>query len=246
MVLRERVQARKKTLRLKFVEIHERMGLGESTYVNDFVNGKQNTFDPERVPALAVALECSVEYLTGESSEVGSPPSGVVIGLAPEPSSLSSEPVPTMSQPPRRLVGRGFVEAGAFRKPGVVNAGSIDTDEITPLPNVPLEAQSVYKVRDDSLLGIGVTRDSLLLCVDTDDVAAVESGTIVIVEHTGRGGEEIEISAREVQHFPNRTELRIVTPTDGAETLILRDGRLDLPGSEARIVAHVVLAARPL
>lgn len=237
VLIRERIQARMKALGLKIVDVHERMGLGKSTYVNNFLSGKQKTFDPERVPALAVALECSVAYLAGESDDVGSPPSGVILDRTAEPS--SPHPAAPLSS---KLTGRGFVEAGAFRKPGITQA--INTENVTPLPNVPLAEQSVYKVQDDSLLDIWVTRESLLLCVDADDMAAVESGTIVIVEHSRRGGAEVEISARELQHFPNRTELRVVTPTDGAETLILRDGKIDRPDSEARIVARVVQALR--
>ena len=70
----------------------------------------------------------------------------------------------------------------------------------------------------------------------------VGNGSLVIVEHTRLDGVEIEISARELQHFPDRTEYR----ANGVEPIVVRGGKTDEPGGKARMIAKVVGAVMPL
>lgn len=75
---------------------------------------------------------------------------------------------------------------------------------------------------------------------------AVESGSVVIVEHLRLGGSEIEVSARELQYFPDRMELRALSRSGAVDPIVVRGGSTGEPDGTVRILGLVVAATMVL
>lgn len=224
MIRRDRVEARLRALNINQFEAAKRAGKG-SHFIYDFFIGKKKSFKGDGPIRLAKALNCSIEYLTGESDVPGSPP-----GDVPFPSTRIKGGIPY----------RGVVEAGVFRKA----ASYRPPDRLIPVapdPRHPKARQVVYAVRGDALASRGIIEGMFLICIEGAE-NEVGNGSLVIVEHTRLDGVEIEISARELQHFPDRTEYR----ANGVEPIVVRGGETDEPGGKARMIAKVVGAVMTL
>lgn len=101
-IQRERVEARLKALKLSAYKAAESEGLAR-TFFYMLLNGKKDSIQAGNYRRAARALHCSIEYLTGESPEVGlrppsaqeaySFPSGGIIGA--QVLRLETAPAPT-------------------------------------------------------------------------------------------------------------------------------------------------------
>lgn len=224
---KERITRRLEDLGISQFEAAKRTGKHEH-FIYDFFKGRKKSFKGEGLLLLAHALECSVEYLTGQSDEVGSPPRPTSAPASPQTNSV--------------LPFAGVAEAGVFHKVGAV---SIDQDQspLCPFIGYPASAQSAYLMRGDGLAARGISEGMFLTAVDKDAAPdLLRSGAVVIARHTRLSGSEIEISARELQFFPDRTEL-IAHPSRGdIQPIIIRDGQTEEKGGRAEILAIVVAA----
>jgi len=102
---KDRIEARLKALGLTQFQAAEKAGK-HAHFIYDFMIGRKRSFKGDGPIRLAQALECSIEYLTGESDDVGRPPLSAAASYTYQPGSL---PV------------AGIVEAGVFRRPGAIS-----------------------------------------------------------------------------------------------------------------------------
>lgn len=230
MVRRDRVEERLRALGINQFEAAKRAGK-QQHFVYDLLIGKKRSIKGDGLVRLAQALECSIDYLTGTSDEVGSPPGSYPAG--PRSSDLPF---------------RGIVEVDVFRRENTPPAvpPSFLTRLLAPDPRFADRRQSVYQVGDQNLAERGIPRGAFLICVDAPDVNTITSGALVIVERRRVELGDVELSAREIQHFPNRTELRVPSESLGREPIVLREGKPSTPGEQVRIVAQVVSAVIPV
>lgn len=223
---KSRITERLDALGITQFEAAERAGKN-SHFIYDYFAGRKKSFKGNGPVKIAQALQCSVEYLNGESDDIGVPPKD-----AP----LASGPIF------KGLPFAGVAEAGVFRKASAIVSDQSATP-LAPSLSYPAIAQAAYVVRGDSLQLRGISEGMFLTTVAVEAVPdALRSGAIVIVRHTRLGGSEIEISARELQFFPDRTEL-ISHPAKGQiDPVVIRDGATSEPDGKAEIVAIVVAA----
>ena len=231
MVRRDRVEARLRALGINQFEAAKRAGK-QLHFVYDLLKGKKQTIKGDGLLHLAKALECSIEYLTGEADTPGVPPGEL----------------PNEGSSPVSIPYSGIVEIGAFRLPGVQTQPPQVIRErlLTPDPRYPSDQQCAYLVNDDSLASHNIGRGTFLICVKVPTADELPNGSIVIVERRRLESGEVEISAREVQHFPSRTELRPPAGDSVASTIVLRNGKAHIAGEEVRVVAAVISAVIPL
>lgn len=114
---------------------------------------------------------------------------------------------------------------------------------VTPHPDYPADVQSAYLVRGDGLTANGVSEGMFLTVIDRDAAGdGIKSGAVVVVEHLRLGGTEIEVSARELQYYPDRTEFRSLSSFSEVEPIVLRNGSTDKPDGKA-VIRGLVIAA---
>lgn len=222
---KDRIEARLDALGINQFEAAERAGKN-SHYIYDFMIGRKSSFKGDGPVRVAQALECSIEYLTGESDGVGVPP-------------MLSPGMPA-AQAGQSLPLAGVVETGVFRRPGAVR-GSGRPVPVAPFPDYPPEAQSVFAVRGGGMDTRGIIEGMMLVAVDIEAAMdELESGSVVIVEHVRGNGREAEISARELQYFPDRIELRAQSRSENIKPLVLKNGKIVGEGGKVRITALVI------
>lgn len=224
MMRKDRIQARLDALGITQFDAAIRAGKN-SHFVYDFMIGRKKSFKGDGPIRLAQALQCSIEYLTGESAEVGRPP---LAGPAlPHVSAASGLPV------------AGVVMAGVFRRPGMLQI----KDEYLPFPPWPLypaDKQCLYIVRGNGMDARGIVDGMVLTAVSPDAIEGnIRSGSVVVVEHVRRGG-EVELSAREIQHYPDRTEFLARSHSERIPPIILRDRKTNEAGGRLHIKAVVI------
>ena len=222
---RDRIEARLNELGINQFEAAKRAGKG-THFLYDFFIGRKKSFKGDGPERLAHALECSTSYLTGESEVIGSPPTGLLLPATQSNGGLSFA---------------GVVEAGVFRKVQNLHFPA-ENIPIAPSPRFPAERQIAYIVRGTGLSARGIAEGAVLCAVKAEEAKEINNGAIAIVEHLRLEGSEIEISAREVQHFPNRTEYRSLSASEEISPIVVRDGKTAEPDGKARVVALVISA----
>lgn len=168
-LLRQRVQERLDALNINPFEAARRANF-ERSFVNDLLIGKKSTVRQAKISALAQALECDPEYLSGLQ---GVPRSGDMQGTL-------------------RLAGiieaNTWRQASAFRPP---DAGI----PLSPDPRYPANFQEAYLVRGDHFASSGVSDGSIVL-VYSGPISLREGD--VVVARRKRSEDEIELSIRSV------------------------------------------------
>lgn len=224
---KDRIEARLEALGINQFDAAERAGKN-SHFIYDFMTDRKQSFKGDGPIRVAQALECSIEYLTGKSDDVGCPPlSAPILG---GPAVGGSLPM------------AGVVEAGVFRRPGAIRGAGM-VFPVAPCPRYPVEAQSLYAVRGGGMDAVGIIERMVLIAVDAEFASdALRNGAIVIVEHVRGNGREVEVSARELQYFPDRTELRAHSRSEHIPPIILKGGKPVGVSGRVKITA-VVLSA---
>lgn len=226
---KDRIQARLDALGITQFDAALRAGKN-SHFVYDFMIGRKASFKGDGPIRLAQALQCSIEYLTGESDEVGQPP---LMG-----------PVLPHIRPDAGLPVAGVVMAGAFRRPGTMKAGA-DLLPFPPFPRYRVDRQSLYIVMGNGMDARGITNGMVLVGVAPEEFGDIPNGSIVVVERIRRGGREVELSAREIQHYPNRTEFIARSTSENIAPIIANNGKTT-EGDKIQIRAVVICASLPL
>lgn len=222
---KDRIEARLQALRINQFEAAERAGK-HSHFIYDFMIDRKRSFKGDGPIRLAQALQCSVEYLTGESDDVGLPP--------------ATGPIFTRSTTTTGLPVAGVVEAGVFRRPGAIKLPSGEIP-VPPFPMYPPEDQAAFIVKGGGLDERGISPGMILVATKTDvPESELQNGSLVIVERSKSSGREVEVSAREVQHFPDRTELRARSRTENIPTISLENGKSIEAGYRVTIAATVL------
>jgi hypothetical protein len=168
-LLRERVRLRLETLELNPFEAARKASF-ERSFVNDLLIGKKTTVRQSKLPALARALDCDPEYLTGLQ---GSPRAGGPAGA---------------------LKLAGIAEAGAWRQPG----NTASQGQSIPLgtdPRYPAHEQEAFIVRGNHAAGIGVT-DGAVVTVYTGQMAYRDGDVVAVRRKRSEGDVEITIRVR--------------------------------------------------
>jgi hypothetical protein len=166
-LLRERVQQRLSELDMNPFEA-ARLAKFERSFVNDLLIGKKTTIRQSKLPALADALDCDPEFLTGLQ---GAPRAGGATGSI-------------------RLAGA--LEAGAWRGTDSFAAPE-DTLPLAPDPRYPAHEQEAYLVRGDHAAGLGVN-DGSVVTVFTGQMT-YRDRDVVVVERR-RDGNDVELTLR--------------------------------------------------
>lgn len=173
MMLKERVLQRLEDLGISQWDAAIKAGLHRN-FVYDLLEGRKLKPQRKSLAALARALRCSTEYLTGESDDIGEP-----------------TPLPAIEASGLPVVG--IVEDDAWRRPTKQDRGRV---MIQPDPRFR-GAQPVYLYRGESRDGL---EDGMyVLAVDIDDyrdVADHPAGKPVIVEMHRRSLGEVQTVIR--------------------------------------------------
>lgn len=191
-ILRQRVRARLTALDVNPFEAARRAGL-ERSFLNDLLIGKKSTVRQAKLPALAKALECDQDYLTGLQ---GTPRAG-----GP---SFGSLPV------------LGIVEAGVWREPG---GGPPKVQlPLGPDPRYPSQSQVAFLVRGDHAGDLGIN-DGSVVVVFTGPMAYRDGDPVVV--RRGGVGKSSELSIRVVsggsliaKPAPGSAEIESVSVSD--------------------------------
>lgn len=82
-IIKERIETRLKALGINQFVAAERAGKN-SHFIYDFMIDRKRSFKGDGLFRLAYVLECSVEYLTGKSPDVGKPQPPTIFPPVPE------------------------------------------------------------------------------------------------------------------------------------------------------------------
>lgn len=224
-MLKERIEQRLKDLGINQFEAAKRAGKN-TNFIYDFLVGRKDSFKGEGPKLVAKALECSVEYLNGEHDEPN------------KQQVFSGEGHQVSSGLP--LVGA--VETGTWRR-----VASLKSDPewlpVAASTQFPAADQVAYAVRGESLAALGIREGAVLTCLLTSSEHSVlRSGSVVIVESYRMDGEEIELSARELQYYPDRTELLPLTNIKTDTKIILKNNKNSNEEQNIKIVAEAISA----
>jgi len=231
---KDRIEARLEALGITQFEAAERAGKN-THFIYDFLAGKKRTFKGDGPELVAAALECSVDYLNGDTDEVGG--------------SKRRKPVFPSTKKHGGLPFRGIVEADAFHRAGSRRI----PDELIPIaPDMrfPNAKQGCYLVRGEGLDALGIHEGTFLTTVPIADYAATEGGhrpgDVVVLEHTRFGGREVEISARELVALENGGAVYACRSTDAGHSVLHvgASGETAEKGGYAKVVAVVVGATK--
>lgn len=243
----DRVQERLDALGIDHYEASLRAGRNK-LFLYPLMTGARKGMHKAGAIKIANVLGCSVEYLKGVSDDLGIPPDLPKDDQSPvsetEWLEKIAKPEPSwMNWHDRRLPLAGTVEAGAFRKKSYASP-FVEMSSIPPHPDYPISTQSAYLVRGSGLQKRGIHDGMYLTVIAPEAVKGnITNGAIVVVEHTRMKGAEIEISAREIQHYPDRTEFLAHSSTECIDPIILRDGHTDEPNGAISIIGLVIAAS---
>jgi hypothetical protein len=230
---KDRIEARLTALGIDQFTAAERTGKG-SHFIYDFMIGRKKSFKGDGPTKVAEALECSLEYLTGASGVPGDPPAAAQLG--------------------KSLLIVGTVEAGVFKSPREAKPPH-ERSNIPPIPGHPAEDQVVFKVVGGGLDARGIVSGMVLVASRSSARAETfKDGEIIVVEHTARDGRGVEISAREVQHSPNRVELRAPSKSEEIAPIVLKPEKSSgksastktASGGSVRVIAVAIFVAMML
>lgn len=191
-MLKDRVQARLEALGISQFEAAERVGR-DKYFIYDFLIGKKASFKGDGPAKVARALECSIDYLSGTTDEVGTPPVSGDIPVAPI----------------KFLAYGGPIEDGVYRQSGVsLEKLPVSVD---PLDGVPLKDQIVFLMRGNAYAASHGIRDGAAVkcLVPSAAGSAMRSGSWVVVRRHQRG--MVEVALRELQYFPDRIDFLCLT-----------------------------------
>lgn len=226
-MLKDRVEQRLQDLGLNQFEAAERAGRNKH-YIYDFLHDKKKSIKGSGLEQVANALECSIDYLLGNSDDVGQPPNRKVRRSPPPAQSAPLPSADGLTGPegsePRVAIG-GFAEADVFRRPAATPAtpavARIDLD--LRFPDAP---QTAFLMRGNSLEARGVVEGTILQTVPLDHYVRQEGplklGAIVVIQFVRDNGAEIEISAREIYEFKDRTEYVASEGSSAFDKIVVR------------------------
>lgn len=161
-LLKRRVRERLDALGINPFEAERRANLKRG-YVNDLLIGKKTTFREKALPALASALECELDYLTGRrDTPTGTEPGSAIGGMA-----LA-----------------GIAEAGAWRDPDAESVPATPLP-VHPDPRFDSARQSIFLVRGDHAAGLRITGGSIVLVVSD---SAYRDGDVVVARRVAKDG----------------------------------------------------------
>lgn len=205
--IRERLKATGKSASAVSLEA----GLSRSA-IRDILNGKAGSPRMDTLLKLAGPLGCTVAFLSGHSDDPA---------------------VTSVSEGQRNVLGVKTLPLRAVLRQGVyvegLDEGSAD-GETTPvvLPDGITEAAHLYKLGDDSLAGIGLFKDDLIIAQDVPSpgLDALIPGAVVIVQRALAGLPEgpFEYSARIVSVKKGAVSL-VTAPKMAPEKVLLIDRR---------------------
>ncbi|MDQ0510931.1 helix-turn-helix domain-containing protein [Ancylobacter amanitiformis] len=173
-MLKTRVLQRLEALSITQWEAARRAGLHRN-FVYDLMEGRKQKPQQKTLLALARALQCSVDYLIGNTEEIGSPP---------PVSEASGQGLPVV----------GIIEEGAWRRPLKQPRGTVLIQ-----PDARYTGrQSAYLFRGDPHAGL---EDGMfVLAVDAGDyerqIGAPAAGNPVIVELRRKALNEVQTVVR--------------------------------------------------
>lgn len=157
-------------------------GLSRSA-VLDILRGKAANPRLDTLQKLTEPLECSLEYLTGASAELGASPANQSLYALLDTQVTSV----TMN-----------LETGVFRE-GVAFADDHDQHVLYRDARAPERSVSLYRIADHSLAALGILKGDLAHVLEYIEEPAFKNGMLVAVRRHLKSGNLNEFSARVVE-----------------------------------------------
>lgn len=208
--LAERIASRIEHLETNPSNVALEAGLGRSA-VRDILVGKVENPRIDTLRKLTAPLSCSLDYLTGNSEDPGTP--GRVVASQ-------------TYLDPREIMALIPLEVGVFRKGSVRireaaevewSEGNDGSRDLVPTARymlyndarLPGWRTELYRVNDQSLRDLGIARGDVATVATPSEgsIIPLKNGTIVIAMHTLSQGDLTETSARQVEVIGNEFRL---------------------------------------
>jgi transcriptional regulator with XRE-family HTH domain len=222
----KRITARMASLGTNASAVALQAGLGRSS-VRDIISGKAQNPRIDTLQKLTVPLKCSIEYLTGDSADLGS----------------HEAKTNRSAQLELHLIDAAeILELGVFRAPRVGPDGEPIAWQRKLDPPQPMVSGDpryhgygwmLYQIDDESLIGKSILKgDFLTVAEPFAEIAPLNPGDIVIVRRRiGRNPAE-ELSARVVSLVDGHIALITASNCQVTDPIVLRDTLSDAASRE--------------
>lgn len=190
--------------------------------------------DPEHKFALSTSTLAKIAEATGISY---SDYLRTAAGSAPE--------IIRTARPPSSAPVVATVEAGAWREVDELNQEDPEWVAVPADDKFPDATQRLYDVSGDSMNKLEphpITPGSRIVAVDYDEIAGrspLRDGLVVVVQRTRNGGQEREISVKQVAWFDDRIEFQPRSSNPRHKPIVVEHDNWEDNGVEIAIVGLV-------
>lgn len=250
-MIKERIQKRLADLGLNQFEAAKKAGR-DTHFIYDLLEGKKKSIKGKGLEQVAEVLQCSIEYLTGASTEIGSPPSGGQNSHFSKIKAASAVEIsPAGAADLSGLPDSGQIEPDVFRRAASMQPSG-RMIPVEPDARYPKNRQKAFVNRGQGLAAVGIHDGMIITAVDVDvyeeETGRLGHGALVVLQFSRNDGREIELSVRQLREFPDRIEfigcgigIHIDTITI-RDDKIERDGELCSPDTNIKFLGVVVKA----
>ncbi|MGV8833270.1 MAG: LexA family protein [Devosia sp.] len=148
-------------------------------------------------------------------------------------------------RPPSSAPVVATVEAGAWREVDELDQSDPEWVTVPADDKFPDATQRVYDVSGDSMNGLKphpITPGSRIVAVDYDEIAGrypLRNGLVVVIQRSRNGGQERELSVKQVAWFDDRIEFQPRSTNSKHKPIIVRHDDWVDDGVEVKVAALV-------
>lgn len=221
----ERLQARIDELGWNKAELHRRSGISYDS-LNKYLRGDVDNPRGNVLETLAKAIDKSALWLK-------------------EGIEADGAEIRRVARAPGTAPVVAIVEAGAWRE---VDELAQDDPEWVTVPaddKFPDATQRVYDVAGDSMNALQphpITPGSRLVAVDYDEIAGrspLRSGLVVVIQRSKNGGQERELSVKQVEWFDDRIEFQPRSSNPKHKPIVVEHDNWEDDGVQIAVVGLV-------
>lgn len=173
----------------------------------------------------------------------------LMLNRLPWEAKISEEPdsseVKRSARPPGTAPIVAIVEAGAWREVDELNQEDPEWVTVPADDKFPDATQRVYDVSGDSMNKLEphpITPGSRIVGIDFDEIAGrspLRDGLVVVVQRSRNGGQERELSVKQVAWFDDRIEFQPRSTNPKHKPIIVRHDDWEDDGVEVKVAALV-------